>query len=76
MRSAPENRPPMAVAVEWVAKITTVSFEFFLPGLAGQWADHRWGTKFLGLLGFAIGLTLGLWHLLKMTKPEGPEKRP
>jgi len=76
MGSTPEKRPPMAVAVEWVAKITTISFEFFLPGLAGQWADQRWGTNFLGLLGFAIGLTMGLWHLLLMTKSERPSKRP
>ena len=76
MGSTPENRPPLAVAVEWVAKITTIAFEFFLPGLAGQWADQRWGTKFLVLLGFALGLTLGLWHLLKMTKADEPTKGP
>lgn len=71
----PEERPPLAVAVEWVAKITTIAFEFFLPGLAGQWADQRWGTKFLGLLGFGVGLTLGLWHLLKMTNTAGPKSK-
>ena len=76
MGSTPENRPPMAVAVEWVAKITTIAFEFFLPGLAGQWADQRWGTKFLGLFGLTIGLVLGLWHLLKMTRTDGRNKAP
>lgn len=64
---APQKRPPMAVAVEWVAKITTVAFEFFLPGLLGQWADRRWGTNFLGLFGLAMGMALGLWHLVRMS---------
>jgi len=58
----------MALAVEWVARITTVSLEMFLPGLAGQWLDGRWGTNFIGPLGFVFGLAVGIWHLLVMTK--------
>jgi hypothetical protein len=66
----------MAVAMEWVAKITTVAFEFFIPGVVGQWLDQRLGTKFLALAGFVLGLTVGLWHLLQMTriKTKGPSK--
>jgi len=54
--------------MEWVSQITTVVAEMVLPGLAGQWLDQRWGTEFIGLLGFALGLTVGIWHLLAMTR--------
>ena len=62
------NRPPMALAIEWVSRITTVALEMVLPGVFGQWLDSKWGTGFLGLAGFALGVSVGLWHLLRMTK--------
>ena len=65
-----DPRPPLAVAVEWVSQITTVVAEMVLPGLAGQWLDNRWGTSFLTLVGFALGLTVGIWHLIVMTRPK------
>ena len=64
-----ERRPPLAVAMEWVSQITTVVAEMVLPGIAGQWLDHRWGTKVIGPIGFGLGLTVGIWHLLAMTRP-------
>lgn len=70
----PPKRHPMALAVEWVAKITTVSLEMVIPGLIGTWLDKRWGTSFLALVGFGIGLTVALWHLLQMASP--PKSRP
>jgi len=66
-----DDPPPMAIAMQWVSRITTVVLEMVLPGLAGQWLDDRWGTGFLALAGFAFGLTLGIWHLLIMTREEG-----
>jgi hypothetical protein len=63
------SRSPIADAVEWVSRITVVALEMVLPGLAGQWLDERYGLSFLALLGFALGLTVGIWHLLVMTKP-------
>ena len=58
----------MALAMEWVSKITTVALEMVLPGFFGQWLDGKWGTGFLGPAGFAFGVVVGLWHLLRMTK--------
>jgi hypothetical protein len=58
----------MALAMEWVSKITTVALEMVLPGFFGQWLDGKWGTGFLGPAGFALGVVVGLWHLLRMTK--------
>lgn len=57
----------MAMAMEWVAKITTVGLEMVLPGLAGRWLDAQFGTEFLVLLGFGLGLVAGISHLLLMT---------
>jgi hypothetical protein len=64
-----DSRPPMAVAMEWVSQITTVVAEMVLPGLAGQWLDKRWGTQFLALIGFGLGVSVGIWHLVAMTRP-------
>ena len=58
----------MAVALDWVSRITTVALEMVLPGLIGLWLDRRWGTSFIGLVGFAVGMILGFWHLLMMTR--------
>jgi hypothetical protein len=57
-----------AEAMSWVSKITAVALEMVLPGLAGLWLDNQLGTRFLTLLGFALGVPLGMWHLIAMTK--------
>ena len=75
MGTAPDSRPPLAAALAWVTKITTVAFEFFIPGLIGQWCDQRLGTRFLGLAGLAFGMVFGLWHLLRMARADGTRKR-
>ena len=62
-----EKPSPIGLAFEWVARILAVSAEMVLPGLAGQWLDSRWGTNFLALVGFAIGIMAGIAHLLVMT---------
>jgi hypothetical protein len=72
------GKSPLASGIEWAARITTVALEMVLPGIGGQWLDRKLGTGFLGLLGFVIGLTGGIWHLLAMTgaagaKPEEPQ---
>jgi len=68
-----DSRPPLLVAQEWLTQITTVVLEMVLPGLAGEWLDRRWGTKFLTLAGFALGLTVAIWHLIAMTRPKPGE---
>ncbi len=58
----------MAEGMKWVSKITTVALEMVLPGLAGLWLDSQLETRFLALLGFALGVPLGMWHLIAMTR--------
>ena len=74
--SGPSNddRPPLAVAMQWVSRVTTISLEMVLPGIAGHWLDNRWGTSYLALLGLALGLTIGLRQLIAMSR-EAPGPR-
>ncbi len=66
------RRPPdlnaMARAMQWVAQITTVALEMVLPAVVGNWLDGRFNTSFLTVAGLLIGVPLGLWHLLVLTR--------
>lgn len=75
MPQAPHDPHPIGVAMEWVSRILVVSAEMVVPGLIGQWLDSRWGYSFLGLLGFGVGMTLGVFHLLVMTRPKPPASK-
>ena len=68
MTGPPDRRNPLGEALDWAARIMAVALEMVLPGLAGHWLDGRLGTSFLVLVGFAFGLTMGVWHLLLMTR--------
>ena len=74
MSNSPDRRPPMTVALEWVSRVMAVVVVMVGPGLLGNWLDNRWGTGFLTVLGFAVGLTVGTAYLLALTKASS--KRP
>jgi hypothetical protein len=64
----PDDRSAIAVAAQWVSRVMTVSLEMVLPGLLGLWIDGRLGTWVVfTLVGFAIGVTAAVWHLIRMT---------
>jgi hypothetical protein len=58
----------MAIGMQWVAKITTVALEMVVPAVIGMWLDQKLETRFYALLGIILGVPLGIWHLVKMTK--------
>ncbi len=64
-----DDRSSEAKAYHWASKIMTVSLEMVVPGVAGYFLlDRNLGTKFVFcLLGFSVGMTLGIWHLIQMT---------
>jgi hypothetical protein len=64
----PEVRNPMAEAMMWVSRITTIALQMVLPTLAGYYADSYLGTRFLILVGTGIGMALGFWQLLSIAK--------
>lgn len=48
-----------------------VALEMVLPGLAGYWLDQRLGTRvLLMLLGFGLGSTAAVVHLIRMVQSE------
>ena len=39
-----------------------------VPGLTGLWVDQKLGSNVVfTLLEFALGVTVGIWHLIRMT---------
>jgi F0F1-type ATP synthase assembly protein I len=73
-----DNRSPSAKAYQWSTRIMVVSLEMVLPGLAGYWLDQQLGTVvLLMLIGFAVGSTAAVVHLIRMVRAENqnpPEK--
>jgi len=64
----PDDRSPLAMAMAWVSRVTTISFEMVLPGLLGYWVDQKLGTDPLFLvIGVVLGLIGGMWHLVGLT---------
>ena len=67
MKNSPDDRSPLALAMGWVSRITTISLEMALPALLGYWADRWLETEPLFLvLGVIAGFSLGMWHLIKL----------
>ena len=70
---------PIAAAIAWVSRITTIALAMVAPGVVGGWLDKRLGTTWLGLVGLAIGLAGGLALLVNLTKngsPKNGSRRP
>ena len=68
-----EEIPPMAQAMAWVSRITSLSMEMALPALGGWYLDQKWGTNFLMAIGAVFGFVLGGWHLMVMVKVINPK---
>ncbi len=62
--------------MEWIAKITTAGLMMVLPGIGGHYLDEWLGTSYLAFIGFAIGLAMGLWQLIRWTKPPPRSSHP
>jgi F0F1-type ATP synthase assembly protein I len=63
-----KETPPMVLAAQWLARTTTVASEMALCGFIGYWLDRRFGTEYLMVVGALLGVSLGLWHLIRMTR--------
>jgi ATP synthase protein I len=64
MHPPQDKRPPMAIAMEWVSRITTVALEMVIPGVIGWFVDRALGTSFIAIVGFGLGLVGGMYHLI------------
>ncbi|MHB0955308.1 MAG: AtpZ/AtpI family protein [Pirellulaceae bacterium] len=70
MKTPSDDRAPLARAYGRATRGMTVALGMVLPGLLGYFLDSRLGTRaVLTILGFGLGLTFGIWELLRMTRP-------
>ena len=67
---------PLAIAIAWVSRITTIAIAMVVPAIAGQWIDSRLGTGWCGPTGLGVGFTGGLALLVNLTRTGGPGVRP
>ena len=67
---------PLAVAVAWVSRITTIALTMVIPGVVGGWLDERLGTSWLAPVGLALGLATALLLLVNLTKTPPQERLP
>ena len=76
MGDPPEQRNPMAEAMAWVSRITTIAIQMVLPTVVGYFADSYLGTQFLVLVGAALGMVLGFWQLLAIARKNQENDHP
>jgi hypothetical protein len=65
---------PIADAMQWVSRITTVGLMMVLPAIGGRWLDKRFVTNYWALIGLVVGLVIGMWQLMQIAK--GKQRRP
>jgi F0F1-type ATP synthase assembly protein I len=68
--SSGDREPPFSEASVWVSRVTTM----IAPGLVGIWADRRFGTTYLALVGFLVGLAAGITQIV--LGPGSPLRKP
>jgi hypothetical protein len=66
---------PMALAMQWVARVFAAALMMSLPGFGGQWLDGKLGTRFIGPAGFVLGLVSGTIYLIAATRTGAQRKR-
>ena len=67
MKNQPDDRSPLTHAMELGSLATTIALEMVVPIVLGVLLDQRLGTKVVfAILGGAIGMTGGIWHLVKV----------
>jgi F0F1-type ATP synthase assembly protein I len=72
----PDDRSPMAVALEWTSRITAIGLEMALPAGGGFWLDRRFQTTpIFSAAGALLGFAVGFYHLLQIARRESAKKR-
>jgi hypothetical protein len=63
----PDNRPPLAAALEWVSQITAIAVEIVGCIWLGRWLDGWLGSSHWTVVGLIVGPMVGFYHLLTVT---------
>jgi len=73
--STDDDRSPLAVAMEWSARLMSIGLEIALPIAAGYWLDRRWHlSPVFVLLGSMLGFALGMLSLFQLARPRDSGK--
>jgi predicted neutral ceramidase superfamily lipid hydrolase len=63
----------MAIAMQWVSRITTISLSMALPAGLGYWLDRHWGiSPWLTIVGAVLGFAAAMAQLLQLAQKSGP----
>ena len=74
MTRGSDDRSRQAIAYSWASRVISISLEMVVPGAIGVWLDKRFGTvAVFTVLGFSLGLVLGIIHLLQISKSQQPD---
>ena len=69
-----DDRPPMALAIEWSTRLMVIGLEMALPAAGGHWLDLRAGTApIFVILGAMLGFAAGMFHLLQIARQKSPK---
>ncbi|MEN6406710.1 MAG: AtpZ/AtpI family protein [Thermoguttaceae bacterium] len=70
MNPLPDDRSLLARATEWSFAVMSIAAEMVLPILGGHWLDQRLGIPgVFALLGGILGVSAGIWSLLRIVEP-------
>jgi len=74
--SSPDERSNFAKGFDLATRISTACLTMVLPALLGYYVDQRLGTSVVFvLLGLALGMTLGIFQLIRLVKSLNDPKR-
>ena len=64
----PDQRPPLAIAMQWVSEITAGGMMLVLPSLGGWWLDGQLkSSPWCLIAGGLLGLIASFLHTLRIT---------
>ena len=64
-----------AKAIQLISRVLAAAVVIVAPGLLGHYLDKRLGTTYLVLVGFGLGLTVGITYLLLLSRQLEAEQK-
>lgn len=64
-----------AKAIELISRVLAAAVVIVAPGLLGHYLDKRLGTTYLVLVGFGLGLVVGMTYLLLLARQLDAEQK-
>jgi hypothetical protein len=76
-RAPQDDRSAISLAYAWATRVMVIAAEMVVPGLVGVWIDQKIGSLVVfALAGFALGITVAIMHLVRMTKSNSDSNSP